>query len=297
MKNNYPLVSVIVVCYNHEKFIDECIDSIMHQSYTNIEVFVFDNGSTDNSPFILNELQVKYKFKLYFQENIGVPRALNKAIKMVKGKYISPMSTDDFWPLDKIEIEVDFMENCDNNIALCGGNAIIIDENSNIFRKQTFAPYHEIDFNDVFLDGKNIPALTSMIRKEIISEVCGYDVNIQGEDYLMWLKITSRGYKIAFLNNLLGFYRRHSYNMSHNAEARIQTLKYCIDAFKKHPKHSIALRNLYFRLFLLYAKINRKLAIRFLLKIKYKQVNKQFFFALSFFILPKKITQKITNAF
>lgn len=110
MKNNSPLVSVIVVCYNHEKFINECIDSIMHQSYTNIEVLVFDNGSSDNSPSILTKLQEKYKFKLYFQENIGIPRALNKAIKIANGKYISAISTDDFWPLNKIEIGVNFLE-------------------------------------------------------------------------------------------------------------------------------------------------------------------------------------------
>ena len=108
MKNNFPLVSVIVVCYNHEKFINECIDSIMHQSYTNIEVLVFDNGSTDNSPSILKELQTKYKFKLTCQENIGATRALNIGVRMAKGKYISPISTDDFWPLDKIEIGVNF---------------------------------------------------------------------------------------------------------------------------------------------------------------------------------------------
>lgn len=295
MKNNIPLVSIIVVCYNHEKYINECIYSVMHQSYTNIEVLVFDNGSTDNSPSILKDLQVKYKFKLIFQENIGAPKTLNIAVKMAQGKYISPISTDDFWPLDKIEICVDFMENCNNNIAMCGGTAIRIDENSNIFSKQTFAPYHEIDFHDVFLDGKIIPALTSLIRKDILLEVGLFDTNIRGEDYPMWLKITHKGYKIAYLNKLLGYYRFHSSNMSLCHAERLPVMKYCLEIYKDNERYKDAINNMYIREFNYYAQVDKKLALKFFPYIMFKKINKYFFIALLFLIMPYKIVKKITR--
>ena len=295
MKNNFPLVSVVVVCYNHEKYINECIDSIMHQSYTNIEVLVFDNGSTDNSPFILKELQAKYKFKLYFQENTGVPRALNKSIKMVKGKYVSPMSTDDFWPLNRIEIGVKFMENCEKKIAVCGGNAVTVDENSNIFRKQTFMPYHEFCFDNVFLDDKNIPALTALIRRKVLIEVGGYDESFVGEASQMWLKITNQGYRIAYLNQLLGYYRRHKTNIS-KSKVWIPGYISTIDAYKNHQNYPMARHNMYYRLFSKFILTEKLYAFRFIGKINIRYLNiKSCIRNIIFLLMPYCLIKRITH--
>lgn len=291
-----PLVSIIVVCYNHEKFIVECIESIMHQSYTNIEVLVYDNGSTDNSASILKGLQKKYKYKLYLQENIGVPRVLNQALEESKGKYISPMSTDDYWPLNKIEIAVNFLENCDPKIAVCGGNALRVDKNSNIFRKQTFTNYHELNFKDVFLDGKNIPALTSLIKREVINYIGGYDENIIGEDGPMWLMITYKGYRIAKLNQLMGYHRRHGDNLTEGKEW-IAGYVNNIRKYKNHLKYEEALNNKYYRLFKMYVIAEKRYSLQFIKKLKIKHLNTRSFVEIFFrLLLPSRFIKWILRS-
>jgi alpha-1,3-rhamnosyltransferase len=297
MKNSIkPLVSLIVVCHNHKNFVYDCIMSLVKQSYNNTEIIVFDNGSQDGSVEALHKLQNKYSFNLICQNNIGLPRTLNKAVKLSKGKYVSFISTDDYWPLDKIEIAVKFLEECDPDIAVCGGNAITIDNNGQILRKQTFAGYNELNFRDVFLFGKNIPALTSCIRKKVLLEVGPYDTNIHGEDYLLWLKVTNKGYKIAFLNSLMGCYRHHDNNISHNHEMKISAMEYCLGVFKDDELYSEALNNMYIRQFALYSQINKKIAIKILFKIKRISITKNFLFSLFFCLLPRKIVSKITRS-
>ena len=100
IKNNCPLVSIIVPCYNHEKYITECIGSIMNQTFRNFELTVIDDGSKDQSFEVLKSLQKKYEFNLIHQENRGISATLNRGIKeFSRGKYISFCASDDFWDI------------------------------------------------------------------------------------------------------------------------------------------------------------------------------------------------------
>ena len=81
-KRMQPLVSVIVPCYNHEKYVEKTIESIVNQTYKNIELIVIDDGSKDNSTIILEKLSRQYNFYYEHQHNIGLPATLNKMIKM-----------------------------------------------------------------------------------------------------------------------------------------------------------------------------------------------------------------------
>lgn len=291
---HFPLVSVVVVCYNHEKYVEECINSVVKQSYPNIQLIVFDNNSKDNSKDIIGELANRYNFIFEQQKNIYLPATINKALKKyVKGKYVSILSADDFWPLNKIEIGVNFMENCDLKIAVCGGNVLKIDEKSNIYKRQNFYKYHELTFEDAFIHFKHIPALTALIRTEVIFEVDMYDTNIMAEDILMWLKIMHRGYRIAYLNNLQGFYRYHDSNISHTREGKVETLSYMINRFKDHPEYQKALSNMHFNQFSHYSKIDKLYALRFLKYYNIKFISlKKLIYSLIVFLLPVKFLLK-----
>lgn len=83
-----PLVSVVISSYNHEPYIEQTIESIVNQTYSNIEIIVFDDGSTDNSPVILDKLSKKYNFYFERQKNIGLSATLNKGLYLSKGKYL-----------------------------------------------------------------------------------------------------------------------------------------------------------------------------------------------------------------
>jgi alpha-1,3-rhamnosyltransferase len=293
---NPPLVSIIAVCYNHKPFINDCINSLIKQSYPNTEIIVYDNGSIDGSTDLLIDLQRLYGFDLIIQENIGLPQTLNKSLKKAIGKYISLISTDDYWPLDKIEITVDFMEHCDPMIAVCGGKAITIDKNGDIFRKQNFLNYHELNFDDVFINGKIIPALTSLIRKSALIEVGGYDEKHKGEDTPMWLKLTYHGYRIAYLNKLLGYYRHHDKNMTHQKENIIEEIKMVYHDYSHLCNYDQAISNCFFRTFSRYAKIDKYYSFKFLRHVNLKHLSfKELVYALLFLLMPYNLIRRITR--
>ncbi len=269
-KKELPLVSVIVPCYNHERFITTCIESIYSQTYKNIELTVIDDGSTDNSPQILKELQAKYGFNLIFQENHGIAYTLNKGYKEYSnGKYISGCSSDDFWAVDKLEKQVQFLES-NQFYPMCYGKTYYVDENSNILHNLDSANNNLKGgwiFDDIFLF-KLQPPVNYMFRTSIFSEVGYYDEDIFAEDYYMNLKISSK-YTIGFLNEYLGYYRltaiptkvdkteivSNSHLMAielyknHYLYKKVKTMvnlrNFC--AFSGHTKHKIKAINFFFK--------------------------------------------------
>ena len=95
--NNEPLVSVIVPIYNSGKYLDKCIDSIVNQTYKNLEIILVDDGSTDNAPEICDEWAKKdERIKVIHQENGGVSKARNVGLDNVTGEYISFVDSDDY---------------------------------------------------------------------------------------------------------------------------------------------------------------------------------------------------------
>lgn len=296
VEKSNPLVSIIVVCYNHSNFIPDCFNSVLKQSYKNTELIVFDNGSTDGSTEILRSLQTEYGFLLICQENLGAPKTCNIAIPMAKGKYITFISTDDYWPLDFIELTVEFLEHCDEKIAVCGGTSILIDKAGKIYRKQTFNEYHELEFKDVFLKGRNIPAVTSIFRTKVLNEVGGFDERHNIEDASMWLKITYLGYRIAFLNKLLGYYRHHETNISHRRDDLIEGIRTMYGDYSHLPGYERALSNKFFRTFTRFLRIDKSYSFRFLryVNIKYLKFS-DIYLSLIFLLLPYKLIRRITR--
>ena len=110
------LVSIITPCYNSEKFLDECISSVLNQTYQNWEMLIVDDNSSDNSSILINSYSKKdERIKpLYLNDNIGAAMARNKAISKAKGKYLAFLDSDDVWLPKKLEVQTNFMKknNC-----------------------------------------------------------------------------------------------------------------------------------------------------------------------------------------
>ena len=108
---NNPYVTVVVPSYNHAQYIKKCIMSIINQTYKNFQLIVIDDGSSDNSVDIIQDLSEMYGFTFIVQENKGVAATLNRAIReYCVGDYFTFCASDDFWTSDKLEIQVAFME-------------------------------------------------------------------------------------------------------------------------------------------------------------------------------------------
>jgi len=157
------LVSVVIPVYNSEKFLEECLDSILTQTYQNIEIIAVDDGSTDSSPDILE--RYSDKINIISQKNQGLASALNLGISKMKGDWFKWFSPDDVMHSNTIKTLIDEAKNHSDNIILYS-NWNIIDDTGNTLREFHESNYNELsefDFNLRLLDGQQINVNTTLI--------------------------------------------------------------------------------------------------------------------------------------
>jgi len=281
-----PLVSVVVPCYNHEEYITVCIESIVNQTYGNFELIVIDDGSKDSSPDLLKELQKKYNFTLVIQENIGLSATLNKALKeYARGKYISLCASDDFWCLNKLELQVDFMEN-HPNIPMSYGKNYLINEKAeplseNLSQKQ-FLRGGDL-FEDIFLF-KLHPPVNYIYKATLFKEIGYYNEDNVAEDYYMNLKVASN-YQIGFIDQYLSYYRvdtrfQKVIRFDKVSDSHLMT----IEEYKDHPFYKKAKTLVYLRKFGVFAPYKKHKGLAF--KNCLKSIN--FFYKRAFIVASIK---------
>lgn len=210
MRNNIPLVSIVVPSFNHSAFIVQCISSIYNQTYENFELFVIDDGSVDESKEILLKLQQEYSFYLEFQNNRGLASSLNRGFRdLAKGKYLTFCASDDYWFPNKLEKQVDFMEeNLDYGMVY--GKARLVNEQNETLEYDTFEANKFLQGGYIFKDLilKNFhPPVNYLLRASVVKELGYYREGIWAEDFDMNLRIAAR-YPIGFIDDFLIGYRR-----------------------------------------------------------------------------------------
>ena len=277
MANNNPLVSVIVPAYNHEKYIIDCIKSVINQTYSNIQIIVINDGSTDSTERVIKEFINSTNSDINFisKRNEGICKTLNKGLNLAKGKYISFLASDDMFAPQVIEKEVKFMEN-NKSIGLVYTDAYFINFNKITNKKYTdYKPIIKKCFKkgiqnkniyEVLLTDNIILALSILIRKECFELLGPFDESIQFEDYDMWFRI-AKEYPIGFIDEPLCYYRIHDMNFSNQnllmylrTTIRILRKQFGQEPLKnKHIKKTIIL----FKFFctLLKNRINKKFII------------------------------------
>jgi len=128
-KNNQPLVSIIMNCYNGENFLHESIKSVLSQTYENWELIFWDNRSNDKSAEIFKSYNDK-RFKYYYtSKHTLLSEARNEAIKRASGEFIAFLDTDDFWEKDKLELQMPLFD--DLKVGVVYGNVFCINEKLN----------------------------------------------------------------------------------------------------------------------------------------------------------------------
>ncbi len=193
MHSKFPLVTVIALCYNHEKFIVDSLQSVVNQTYRNIELIILDDFSTDKSRVKISEFYQKNLSSQYIfnENNLGNCRSFNKALRIAKGKYIIDLATDDVFKPNRIEEQVKKFEESDK-IGVVFSNAEYIDENSNhlgiLYQPNQRIPSGNI-YEDILKKSFILPS-TMMIRKSILDKLEGYDENLAYEDFDFWVRST-----------------------------------------------------------------------------------------------------------
>ena len=199
MKNT-PLVSVIIPTYNKAQFLKKALESILNQTYREVEVILINDGSTDNTAEIVksfNDPRIIY----VWQGNKGPAVARNTGIKKAKGKYVAFLDSDDLWLKEKLEKQVEFMEK-NPEVGLLGTACYEINDKGEVIGKKIFPIKNKILQKDLI---KYNPFIQSSIitKREVFDKVGLYDENFkESEDYEFWLRIAGN-YKIGNLAELL----------------------------------------------------------------------------------------------
>ena len=186
MSNPLPTVSVIAICYNHEKYLEESLQSVINQTFKNIELIIIDDCSTDNSRERILKFCERYPTVkcLFSKSNVGNCRSFNQALKICTGQYIVDLSTDDVLMPNRIEKQVRKFEESDQ-VGIVTSNAIYIDEDSkwlgNFHQKIELLPSGK--FYEAVLKKTFILPSTMMIRKSILDTLEGYDETLAYEDF------------------------------------------------------------------------------------------------------------------
>lgn len=190
--NTKPLVSVVLSVYNCEKYLAEAIDSILAQTWTDLEFVIVDDGSTDSTPDILSSYSDS-RIKLISQKNRGLAPALNAGIQNALGKYIARMDADDISLPNRLEKQVEFMEN-NSYCSVLGSNALLIDMNGNYLYTSS-VPLTGEKINSVLNTQSPFFHSSVIFRKDDFLKCGGYFEKIKHhfEDFILWHKMKQLG--------------------------------------------------------------------------------------------------------
>lgn len=278
MTKPQPLVTVIIASYNHAPYIEECIRSVLEQSYPNIELLVIDDGSRDDSVQRIQRLQEQHVFDFRVQQNQGLTTTLNQAIARSKGEFIVPFGSDDIMLPERIAKQVAHMID-KPEVGICAGNIELIDSEGGLYPERHQGreiAFRRMDFEDVFLERKPYPpAPTLMFRREALEKVGGFDPEIRLEDLLIELKITRAGFFIDCLGEVLAKYRKHATNTSKNHRFMIDCILRTYAKFSDHPEYARVRYRFLNSMFLKCANRDHALARELLAQIPWRHWSKK----------------------
>lgn len=212
-----PLVSVICLCYNHGRFVEEAITSVLNQTYDEIEIILIDDFSTDHSREVISKILEKNHGIKFIQNesNLGNCRSFNKAFKIAKGKYIIDFATDDVMFPERIQKQVGAFEKLDLSFGVLFTDAVNINKDGKVidrhYKEGTLVPSGDVYKNVLATYFINPP--TMMIRRTVLETLGGYDETLQYEDFDFWVR-SSREYKYYYLPEVLTKRRRTSGSLS-----------------------------------------------------------------------------------
>ena len=209
-----PSISIVTAVFNVEKYIRECLLSVLNQTYSDFEHIIIDDNSNDNTVKIIKDLiKNDNRFKLLeLKVNRGSGKARNLGIEKAAGKYITFIDGDDMWSNDRLKSHLNFMEL--NRVNFSHTSYSFIDQDSNEIKTPFIVRAKELSYIDL-LKKPEISCLTAMYNQEVLGKM--YMSNHRAkQDYALWLSILKSGTKCYPFKKITGFYRQHSSSNTSN---------------------------------------------------------------------------------
>jgi CMP-N-acetylneuraminic acid synthetase len=212
------LVSIYIVNYNYDQYLDQSIQSVLNQDFDNYHLLIIDDGSTDNSYEVLEKYKDVKGIEVIFQKNKGLLVTNNIALKLSQGKYIIRLDADDYLESSALRIMSQQLED-KPELALVFPDYWNVNEEGRILdqiRRHDFS--NEVTLFDIPAHGA-----CTMIRREVLQDLGGYDENFTRQDgFDLWLKVVHK-FKVSNINKPLFYYRHHGSNLTNNEELLLET--------------------------------------------------------------------------
>lgn len=322
MKGNEELVSIVMNCFNSDKYLIEAIESVLSQDYANWELIFWDNQSTDNSAKIVKSYSDKRIKYFYSEQHTTLGEARNLASAKAKGSWIGFLDCDDKWEFNRLSILMEHISQRNHKLGFVFTRAVYFREAILLSKSEnsTFSEskdvidilsgnesismlvpsiefYHNHDYIfEKLLEAFYFPWVTVLINKQCFDFVGGFDNRYKSvEDYDILLKIAYL-YEVCFIDKTTAHYRIHNSNISveKTEESLIEAIELLTtylpnqSALKGIDNNKFSLLRFYFNRekvkFLIYSSANPKLLLKFIVSNSKNQLKRIYFWFNSYFI-------------
>jgi len=239
-----PTISVVVTCYNYGNYLEGCLDSILKQSFTDFEVIVVNDGSTDNTDEVIEKFKNFGIVKYIKQSNFGQARAKNVGIQNSSGKFIAFLDADDAWEQDKLEKQIPLFSK--ENVGVVYSLVRYVNEQGQTLNNvksvgKYLKPRSGNVTKNLFLDNF-VPFSSSIIRRSCFEKCDTFNESLKmGIDWDLWLRVSTL-YEFSFVNEPLLIYRvGHAGQMSKNIEVRQQCSDLIMSDFLRSYRHLLSI--------------------------------------------------------
>ncbi|PWS27242.1 glycosyltransferase family 2 protein [Pedobacter yonginense] len=223
MHKNFPLVSIALCTYNGEKFLRQQLESILQQTYKNIEVIIIDDCSTDNTAAIINEYAQEYHIIKFLQNerNLGFSKNFEKAIESCTGEYLCLSDQDDIWEKNKVE---QLYKNIDNHALIYHDSDFIDESDQRIGEESMFTRYNMYEGSSALplILSNCISGHATMFSKKLLPYLLPFDKRFYHDWWLAYVAFNIGSVK--YLNQILVHYRQHESSITDNLNIKVKSL-------------------------------------------------------------------------
>ncbi len=234
MQNNEgDLISIIIPVYNVEKYLDECINSVVNQTYQNTEILLIEDGSTDTSPEICAEWKKRdSRIKVWHQKNRGVSSARNKGMEMAGGKYLLFVDADDY--IDEAYVQGLYEKLDIADIVICGYSRVTETQRQILIGKEGFLSREDLFYHAVCTNIVHGAAWNKIFRKNIIeNKKIRFHENIAvGEDMVFVIEYLQYCRSYYYVNSARYFYRKNEQSVMNDTYSSRQFNKKNLTSLK-----------------------------------------------------------------
>jgi glycosyltransferase involved in cell wall biosynthesis len=214
------LVTFLITTYNSERWIEECLRSVLNQTHKNLQVLIVDDGSNDSTVKLIKQISDS-RIELFYKEHSGLSKSLNFAMDKIKGNYIARLDSDDLCENERIEKQLSFLKQ-NPSYGILGTNFNLIDENGKQILKVR-NPEKNKWIKDLMPARCSVWIGSSLMQREILDEAGGFNENIySAQDWDLFLRVIDKT-KFYNLQEYLTSKRIHHSNISESQSAQQET--------------------------------------------------------------------------